>query len=73
MKIKLVFDHWQRHSPDGFVNCHETEEGIELEKGDFHSGSTFDGEIVVAEDEAEELASAMGKGFHPLFYFIPDA
>ena len=64
MKIKLVFNDWQK---DG-GSIYNTEEGINLSMGDFHSGSTFDGEIIVNADQKLELEKAMEAGYQPTFW-----
>lgn len=64
MIIKLVFGHWEREG--GFrVTC---EQSTRLSLGDFHSGSTFSGEISLDPDEAEELQEAMDAGYEPVFW-----
>ena len=72
MKVKLVFDRWQRYTPEGIVNLHETPEGIELEMGDFHSGSTFPGSIDLPEYQADEMREAMKTGAEPVFIAIDE-
>jgi len=39
--------------------------------GDFHSGSTFDGEIIVNDDQKLELGKAMKAGYQPTFWMSP--
>ena len=69
MKIKLVFTDWQNHE---FKSVYATEEGIELSIGQFHSGTTFDGEIDLSEPEMKELELASKKGYRPIFELMPD-
>ena len=64
MKIKLVFNDWQKRGK----SIYNTEEGIILSMGDFHSGSVFDGEIVVSADQKLELEKAMEAGYQPVFW-----
>ena len=65
MIIKLVFTDWQ---DSDFHSIYNTEKGIELSSGDFHSGSTFDTTITLDEEQHKELKSALNKGFIPFFY-----
>ena len=64
MKIKLVFNDWQK---DG-ESIYNTEKGIDLSMGDFHSGSVFNGEIVVNAAQKLELEKAMKAGYQPVFW-----
>ena len=64
MKIKLVFLDWRKKGQ----SIYSTPEGIELSKGDFHSGSTFHGEIILEREEGEEFRKAILKGFQPCFW-----
>ena len=66
MKIRLVFDDWRKNGK----SIYETEEGIELILGDFHSGSIFDGEINLDEGDSKELQKALDSGFTPVFYVL---
>lgn len=66
MKIKLVFEDWQK---DG-ESVYSSEDGIELSLGSFHSGTTFEGNINLEKNEAIELVNAMRKGYTPVFYLI---
>lgn len=65
MIIKLVFTDWKNSN---FDNIYNTEKGIELSSGDFHSGSTFDAIITLEKEQHEELELALEKGFIPFFY-----
>lgn len=65
--IKLVFNDWLDQS---YNSVYETEEGWELTKRMFHSGSTFTGEIDLHADEVKELEIARAKGFRPVFELI---
>jgi len=64
MKIKLVFEDWQKNGE----SVYSTANGIDLTLGDFHSGTTFNGEIELTKDQEEELNDAMAKGYYPVFW-----
>jgi hypothetical protein len=67
-KVDLVFADWQR---DGY-SVYNTERGIELSNGDFHSGTTFECAIHMGREEFEELCKAISEGYEPLFrVYIP--
>jgi hypothetical protein len=63
VKIKLVFNDWQVKGK----SIYNTEKGVELSMGDFHSGSTFNREIRLDDEQAIELHEAFNKGFNPVF------
>ena len=63
MKIDLIFDDWRK---DG-QSIYHTEEGVELSLGDFHTGTTFDGEIELDITSEHELQDAIEAGYEPLF------
>ena len=65
MKIGLVFLNWL--GPDG-KSVYNTAKGVNLSIGDFHSGSTFDGNIELDSDQQAELASAIADSFTPVFW-----
>lgn len=67
MKVRLVFADWQNQN---FNSVYQTEEGIELSKRNFHSGSTWQAEVEMNETEAEELKQAQARGFRPIFELI---
>lgn len=54
MKINLIFDDWRE---DG-KSIYNTEKGVALSLHDFHSGSTFKGEIELTEEQECELIVA---------------
>lgn len=58
VKVKLVFHDW---------NVYNTEKGVELSSGDFHSGTTFDGDIYLDDNQEEELKRAFSDGYTPSF------
>ncbi len=66
MKIKLVFHDWVR----GGKSIYDTEEGIELSLGDFHSGTTFDGEIILDASNEREIKEAAKTRAFPAFSVI---
>lgn len=69
MKISLVFDGWL--DKEG-KSIYHTAVGIRLSSGIFHSGTTFNGEIRLDENDAFELQSALEAGYRPVFYVMPD-
>ena len=64
MKILLVFDDWKKQGK----SIYETLEGVELSKGDFHSGTTFYGEISLDKCQEDELKKALKMGYQPAFW-----
>ena len=63
--IELVFDDWRKK---GFGHSvYDTEKGIELSSGSFHSGTTFTGTISLDDEEYEQFAQALGDGYRPVF------
>ena len=63
MKIKLVFDDWKEKGK----SIYNTEKGIELSMGQFHSGTTFNGDITLDEEDEKELRRAIFNGYRPSF------
>ena len=63
MKIKLVFQDWQE-----LGQPIDPEREHELSKGDFHAGSTFDGNIQLDAQQEEELREAIMAGYQPVFW-----
>jgi len=63
MKVKLIFDDWKLKG----YSVYNTEVGIELSTGDFHSGTTFNGDIHLDSEQAEELRIAFMAGYTPSF------
>lgn len=57
MKIKLVFHDWIGNGSYS-----------ELSLGDFHSGSTFDAEIKLTEDQEKEITEAIKNKSYPVFW-----
>ncbi len=64
MKIKLVFEDWK--DPTG-KSIYSTLEGVRLSLGDFHSGSTFTGEIFLDIEQEEDLRRSIQAGAIPVF------
>ncbi len=64
MKIKLVFFDWMKRGKSVYA----TPEGIGLSKGDFHSGTTFEGEITLDKYQEAELRRAILKAYQPCFW-----
>jgi hypothetical protein len=64
MKIKLVFDDWQKEGK----SIYSTEKGVELSMCNFHAGTTFDGEINLNKEQEEELKAALRKNYQPIFW-----
>ena len=63
MKIELIFEDWQRDCR----SIYNTQEGMILSNGTFHSGSTFNGTIELHIEDEEELRNAIDNGFDPIF------
>jgi len=64
MKIKLIFNDWQKTGKSVYYSS----EGIELSKGDFHSGTTFDGMINLDAWQEKEFRETLEKGYQPVFW-----
>ena len=65
MKVKLVFEDWKDKATGKSI--YATLEGIRLSLGDFHSGSTFTGEIYLALETEEEFRRFIQSGVVPIF------
>ena len=63
MNIKLIFDDWKKN----FVSIYDTEKGMELSSGVFHSGTTFDATIILNEENERQLRDALANGYKPYF------
>ena len=59
----MYFADWQNNGK----SIYNTEEGIALSLGDFHSGSVFEAEIKLDDYQAAELANAIQDGYQPVF------
>ena len=64
MKIKLAFLDWKFRGQ----SIYSTHWGLELTKGDFHSGSTFEGEIKLDRCQERELRKAILREYQPCFW-----
>jgi len=65
MQVLLVFADWRDKSHQ---SVYQTEKGIDLSMGDFHSGTTFKAEIVLDADAENDLRDALRDDFIPVFY-----
>ncbi len=73
LKIRLVFDRWAKWSPGGPErDLSQTQEGVELSAGDFHSGTTFPAEVELDSENALELQKDLNMGYRPYFVMVPD-
>ena len=63
MKIKLVFCDWRKCGK----SIYNTEEGVFLSLGQFHSGTTFDGKIFLSSEDEKELRGSIKEGYEPIF------
>jgi len=63
MRVKLVFDDWKKQGN----SVYNTEKGVELSSGDFHGGTTFNGEIHLDGEQEEKLRVALMAGYTPSF------
>ena len=73
MRVKIVFDDWRFRGE----SIYQTEKGLELSSGDFHSGTTFDVELSLRGknipeniDLEMELLAAIEAGYSPVFYLV---
>ena len=64
MKVKLIFYDWQDKNGKSIYN---TLKGVQISMGDFHSGTTFDGEIYLDAEQEVELKEHLQDGYHPIF------
>ena len=56
MRVKLVFDHWNRHGKP--LGDEGPELALRLSAGDFHSGTIWNGTIDLSVKDAGELFEA---------------
>jgi hypothetical protein len=61
--IFLIFDDWREMGK----SIYQTEKGVELSMGDFHSGTMFAGKIALGDEAAKEWTEALRAGFQPVF------
>lgn len=64
MLIKAVHKYWVDKAGKSLEG---TEKGVELEMGDFHSGTVFNGELYLDTDNEMDLKQALRDGYHPVF------
>lgn len=64
MKIKPIFYDWQ---DEEFNSLYNTFEGSRLSVADFHSGTTFDGEIKLDIEQESELKEHIQDDYRPVF------
>ena len=65
MKINLVFDDWMGKD---MKSVYSTIKGTHLSTGDFHSGTTFSGQILLDSEQEAELLQALDEGYMPVFW-----
>lgn len=65
MKVKMIFYDWRDRETGKTV--YQTQRGISLSSGVFHSGTTFDAEIKLDGDDTQELSDLLKLGNDPLF------
>jgi len=65
MKINLVFDDWIGKDMKSVYN---TINGTHLSIGNFHSGTTFSGQILLDSEQEDELLQALDEGYRPVFW-----
>jgi len=70
MKVRLVFEDWCKIGKWGSV--YQTEEGVELSMGDFHSGTVFHADLIIDADADREIEEAHVKGYYPVFAVLPE-
>jgi hypothetical protein len=64
VKIMIRFDRWMKD--EKFLKDFSKE--ADLQSGSFHSGTCFQGELVLRDDEAHDLIEAIKEGFEPRIY-----
>lgn len=64
MKVKFVFGDWLKNGK----SVYNTEEGITLSSGDFHSGTILQGTMELDDNiNQSELEDALKRGYQPVF------
>lgn len=61
--VEFAFDDWKKQG----VSIYQTEKGIELSMNDFHSGTVFQGIILMDEEHSQALVEALKEGYTPTF------
>ena len=65
VKIKLVFDDWQDKQCKSVYSTK-----YELTLGNFHSGSTWHGEIDIEESDLREIKRSISEGNRAIFELV---
>jgi hypothetical protein len=65
LTVSFAFYDWLREAVSVYNN---TEAGLQLSQGDFHSGTSFRGTLALDDDQVLELRQAMQGGYAPAFY-----
>lgn len=65
VKIKLVFDDWQDKQCKSVYSSK-----YELSLGNFHSGSTWDGEIEIDEYDLIDIRKSISEGHRAMFEML---
>lgn len=64
----MVFTDWRENGK----SVYNSEKGIKLSLGPFHSGTTFEGEISLNKLDEQEIRAAIREGYEPIFHILPD-
>ena len=68
MKIKLWFQDWKNQQTNESI--YYTSKGVDLSMGALHSGSVFEGEIILDEYDEALLEKALKENISPVFELI---
>ena len=68
VRARLVFLDWQERGQ----SVYNTEIGVQLSLGSFHSGTTFCATLSLDADDAADLRDAVVKGYRPVFELMLD-
>lgn len=63
IRVEFAFDDWKECG----VSIYQTEKGVELSMNDFHSGTVFQGTILLDEEHSQALIGALREGYTPTF------
>ena len=66
INIKFVFDDWRSKGK----SIYNTDKGIKLSNGSFHSGTVFEGKISIPIDEVDEFIKNVKLDYTPVFYIF---
>ena len=61
--VEFYFDDWKKKG----VSVYQTEKGVELSMNDFHSGTVFQGILMLDEEHGQALVEALKEGYTPTF------